>query len=126
LSGSSGADGIFGIALASPASTLTVRAVDLDDPDAGLVEVAGETGAIAAGAFDADQLDVAERPEPSEKLAIAGGCGVEGLDGQERTSLVEGGGDVDVEVRVDTSGDARWQGGHRHPFVWKRQGWHRT
>ena len=40
--------------------------------------------------------------------------------------VVQGRGDVDVEVGVDTSGDPEWQGGHRHPFVGKRVGWHHT
>ena len=40
--------------------------------------------------------------------------------------VVQGRGDVGVEVGVDTSGDPKWQGGHCHPFVGKRLGWHRT
>ena len=41
------------------------------------VEVAGEAGAVAAGALDAGQLELTERTGPAEQLGVAGRGGVE-------------------------------------------------
>jgi hypothetical protein len=86
--------------------------------------MASQAGAIAAGALDADQLDFAEGPKPSEQTAVAGRCGLEGLHAEQATTVVQSGGDVHVEVGVDTSVirsgivvighpfDRKWWGGH--------------
>jgi hypothetical protein len=63
--------------------------------------------------------------EPAEELAIARGRRREALDAEQRTSFVECGRHVDVEVRVDPSGNAPRDSGHRHPFL-RWGGWHRT
>ena len=55
LGGPGGADGVQRVGLALPAPVLPVGAVDLDDPDAGRGDVAGQAGAVAAGALDPDQ-----------------------------------------------------------------------
>jgi hypothetical protein len=54
LGGAGGADRIQRVGLALPAAVLPVRTVDLDDPDAGRGDVAGQARAVAAGPFDAD------------------------------------------------------------------------
>ena len=70
-----------------------------------LVEVAGEPGPIAAGPFDTDELDGAEALEPAQQVPVARGRGREALHAKQGSSFVEGGRHVDVEVRVDPSGD---------------------
>ena len=60
LRGPGRGDGVLGVGLAAPATTLAVRTVDLDHRDALGVEVAGEPGAVAAGALDPDQLELTE------------------------------------------------------------------
>jgi hypothetical protein len=76
--------------------------------------VAGQPGAIRARALDAHQLDDAEATEPPQELAVPAGGGREGLGAEEGAEVVEGGGDVDVEVGVDASGDAIGQAVHCH------------
>ncbi len=57
----------------SAAADLPVRPGHLDHGDTLAGEVAGECGAVAAGAFDADLADFAEAAQPVEQPAIAGG-----------------------------------------------------
>jgi hypothetical protein len=111
------ADGVFGLGLALAPPALAVGSVDLDHAHVVGEEVPGEPRAIAAGSFDAHQLEVPEGLEPAEQNPIAPGCGLEALDAKQRSSLVEGGGHMDVEVCVDPAGDASRDSGHRHPFV---------
>jgi len=118
-------DGVLRVALASPATALPIGAVHLDHQDPFGVEVAGEAGAIAARALDPDELDLAEVSEPSEQTAVTSWRGLEGLNAEKAAEMVQGGGDMHVQVRVDTRGDPEWHRGHRHPFVGKRVGWHR-
>jgi hypothetical protein len=81
-------------------------------------------------------LDTLPRSGPAHRSTIGEvtldswvrGCVVlvERLDAQQGPLVIQRGGDMDLEMRVDTTGDPRWQGGHRHPFVGKRVGWHHT
>ena len=87
----------------------------------------GEASPIAPRALNADQIDIAERGEPSRQAAIPGGRCRERLDTEERALVVERSSDMDVEVGVDAAGDPRWQGGHRHlSSCQSGKGWHRT
>ena len=63
LGGRGGADRIQRVGPAGPAPVLPASAVDLHDPHTSSDDVVGEAGAVAAGAFDADQ---AHRPEPAK------------------------------------------------------------
>ena len=63
--------------------------------------MAGQPGAVGAGALDADQLDLTEAAQPAEQAAVAGRRRVERLDAEQRAVVVERGGDMDVEVGVD-------------------------
>jgi hypothetical protein len=122
LRGTSGGDGVLGIALAAAAAALTVGTIDLNDTHSLGEEVSGQSSAIAAGALDAGELDLAEAAQPVEQCRVAGSRRLKGRHVEQRTVRVEGGSDVDVEVGVDTGGDPRCQGGHCHPFVGKRGG----
>jgi hypothetical protein len=119
---SGGGDRVLGVGLAALASPLPVRPIHLDHRDAFSEEMAGQAGAVAAGALDADQLDGPEPAQPHKGSAISVTGGVEALDAQQRAAFVERGDNVHVEMRVDTRGDAEWQGGHRHPFR-QQPGW---
>ena len=77
LRGPGGADGIERVGLALPAPVLAVGAVDLDDPDTGGGDVAGQAGAIAAGALDTDQADRPEPAQPAQQPGVAGRGGRE-------------------------------------------------
>ena len=50
----------------------------------------GEPGPIAAGAFDADELEGPEGLEPSQQLPIARGRRLEALHAEKSASFVEG------------------------------------
>ena len=79
--------------------------------------MAGEAGAIGPGSLDTDDVYLAEAAQSGEQAPIAAERRLERLDSEERAVVVQGRGDVGVEVCVDTSGDPQWQGGHCHPFV---------
>jgi hypothetical protein len=101
----------LGIGLAAPPTTLRVGSVDFHHPDTFAVQAAGEAGAVAAGALDTDQFERTEAAQPPEQTAIARRGGLEGLHTQQATAVVQRGGDVHVEVGVDTSGDQQWHRG---------------
>jgi hypothetical protein len=79
--------------------------------------VSGEPGPVAAGPFDADQVDGAEALQPVLQLLVAGAGGGKTLDAEQGTSFVESGRHVSVEVCVDPSGDTARDSGHRHLFL---------
>jgi hypothetical protein len=56
-------------------AVLPVRAIDLDDPDAGRGQVPGQARPVAAGAFDADQGDGPEPAQPVQQMRVSGGGG---------------------------------------------------
>jgi hypothetical protein len=65
LRGTSGGDRVLRIALAAAAPALAVGTVDLDDTHSLGEEVPGQSGAIAARALDAGELDLAEAAQPA-------------------------------------------------------------
>jgi hypothetical protein len=79
----------------------------------------GETGAVGTGALDADLSDLAEGLEPGQECFVAIGIDRERLGADESTQRIEGGGNVDVRVGVDASGDAGrcFYDGCGHPFL---------
>jgi hypothetical protein len=121
-------DGVGGIGLAGGSSGLTVGPVDLDDLDAGGIQVPGQPGAIGARALHADPGHLTEGTHPGQQLSIAGSAGRKRLDAQQAADIVQGRGDMDVQVGVDSARDgaAGFYDGHRHPFslTWSRGGTH--
>lgn len=67
---------------------MTVRPVDFDNGDALAVEGTGEPSPIAAGSFDADELDDPEIRQPTHKAPIASRRGRERFDAKERSSFI--------------------------------------
>jgi hypothetical protein len=120
LGGPGGGHGVFGVGLSLAPPALAVGTVDLDDGDLVGKQVPGQPGPVAAGPFDADELEGPEGLQPAEQGPIARRCGREALHAEQGSSFVEGGRHVHVEVRVDPSGDAACDSGHRHlfPFAW--------
>jgi hypothetical protein len=98
---------------------LTVRSIDLNHPNALLREMSGEAGTIRAGPLNTDQADGSEPAKPPNKVSIAAGGGVERFDTEDTSVRIHGGGDVEVEVGVDTASDGDCSvlyDGHCHPF----------
>ena len=110
--GAGGSLGIDGVALASSAAGLTVRAVDVHDLDPLAGEVPGEPGAVAAGALhpDTDKFTVAAHP--AEQLPVAGCRRLERRDVVYAAGLVDHRGDMKVLVGVDAAVDAGLRFGH--------------
>ena len=73
--GQSGGHRIVRIGLTRAPAALAVGPVDLDDGDLVGKDVPGQSGPVAAGAFDTDQLEGAEALEPAQQLLVAGARG---------------------------------------------------
>ena len=97
-----------------------VGAVDLDDVEAVVTQVAGEPGAVGAGSFDTEGTDVAEPCGPVVELVVADGRGRYLEVAESAAQGVERNSDVDVFVGVDADrddrdgvdGDVGFGGGH--------------
>ena len=96
---------VDGVGFAAPSAHLTVRAVHVDDVDAGGCEVPGEARAVGAGSLHADALDAAVAAEPLQQRRVAGGVRVERGAAQDPPGAVESGGNVGVLVGVDPAED---------------------
>ena len=83
LGGPGRRDRVEAVGLALAATPLAVRSIDLDDGHARLEQVAGEPGAVGAGALDPHPLDGAEALQPVQQSSIAGGGGGERLDAEQ-------------------------------------------
>ena len=108
-------DGVFGVGLALAPAALAVGTIHLDHSDLLVVQVPREAGAVAPGALDTHQVDRPEALQPQGEPAVADCGGLEALGAEQAPVLVEGGRHVDVEVRVDTSGDASCKIAHVIP-----------
>ena len=97
---------IVGIALPCAPTALAVGPVYFDHADLVGKQVPGESRSIAAGPFDADELEGPEGLEPAQELPVARGRGRKALDAELGSSFVESSRHVGVEVRVDPSGDS--------------------
>jgi hypothetical protein len=104
LGGPGGGLGIQRVGLAVPAPGRPVGAVDLDHGHPGLVEVCGQFGAVAAGAFDTDQHQLSERAQPGQQRGIPGRGGRELAVPQQPALPVHGRGGVGVAVGVHPAG----------------------
>ena len=119
-------DRVDGVGLAVAAPGLTARAVNLDHRHADTAQEAGQAGPVGAGALDTDSLQRAEPDQPGVQVGEPGGRRRERLDAEHTAVAVERGGDMDIEVGVDPTGDrACLYDGHGHPFsVQVVKGWH--
>jgi hypothetical protein len=118
LGGPGSADGVEGVGLALAAAVLPVGAVHLHDPDTGHADVAGQAGAVAAGALDPDQAHRPEPAQPAQEAGVSGRGRREFLDPQQPSDGVERGRDVHVSMGVHAAGDrACLYDGHCHPFL---------
>src|SRR5260370_3583173 len=70
LRGPRGADRVQGIGLALPATVLPVRAVHLDDPDAGRGDVACPSRALTAASIDARPAHGAHTAPPAPQAGV--------------------------------------------------------
>ena len=131
----SGRLGITAVGLAGETAKLAIGPVDFDHRHLVGQQVPGQPCPVTAGALDADELEGPEGLQPTQQPPVAGHRRGETLDAEQGPSFVEGGRHVDVEVRVDPSGDAPRDSGHRHLFLslgvgdtaaperWTRQRW---
>jgi hypothetical protein len=94
-----------GAGLALPAAVLPAGTVDLHDPDTRRGDVAGQAGAVAAGAFDPDQAHSPEPAQPAKKAGVAGRGGRELPDTEQPPDPIKRGADVHVGVSVHPAGD---------------------
>jgi hypothetical protein len=99
------------------AAVLPVGAVDLDDPDAGRGDVAGQAGAVAAGALDPDQAHGAESAQPAQQPGIADRGDGELPDAEQPADGIQCGGDMGIAMGVyAASNSACLYNGHCHLF----------
>ena len=131
LRGPGSADRVQRIGLALPPPVLPVRAVHLGHPDASCGDVTGQSGAVAAGPFDADQGGMPS-PPASPAAGVASRGGRELPDAQQAADRIERGGDMGIRVSVHAAGNSGATGnracffydGHSHPFLRLRDGTH--
>jgi len=95
-----------GPGLALPAPVLAVAAVHFHDPDTGGGDVAGQPGAVAAGALDPGQADGPEPAQPAQQPGVADRGGRELRDAEQPADRIERGGDVHVRAGVHAAGDS--------------------
>jgi hypothetical protein len=107
-----------GPGLALPAAVLPAGPAGLHDPDAGCGDVAGQPGAVAAGALDPDQGDDPEPAQPAQQAGVAGRGDRELLHAEQSPDRVQRGGDVRVSVGVHAAGNgaAVFYDGHAIPY----------
>lgn len=113
------AHGVKRVGLARPAAFLTIRTVDFDYLHPSPGQVAGQAGAIAASALDADQRDRAEAAQPLEQTPVPGDGCWELLDAEQAADMVECGSNMDICVGVDPADychGAFLYDGQGHPF----------
>ena len=115
-------DRVDRIGLALHAADLTVGAIDLDHDQPARLEIARQARAIRAGALDPDSCDRTERAQPVVQRDEPDGALRERLDTEHTAVRVERGGDMVVEVGVDSTRDRarRIYDGHCHPFSLQR------
>jgi hypothetical protein len=86
--------------------------------------VAGQAGAVAAGAFDPDQGDGPESAQPAQQAGVTGRADRELPDAEQPADRIERGGDVHVSVGVHAAGNgACLYNGHAISFLWLKR-WH--
>src|ERR1700722_11310484 len=80
--------------------------------------MAGQAGAVAAGALDADQAHGPEPAQPAQQAGVTGRGDGELPDAEQPADRVPGGGDVQVSGGIDAAGDcASLYNGHCYLFT---------
>jgi hypothetical protein len=96
------ADRVQRIGFTLPAPVLPVRAVH---PDASCGDMASQSGAVTASAFDADQGDGPEPAQPAQQAGIASWGGRELPDAEQPPDGIQRGGDMGICVGVHAAGN---------------------
>jgi hypothetical protein len=94
---------VIGFAVAG--SALPFGTPYLGDGDAISAQVPRQAGAVMAGAFDTDGNELPQRVGPGHEAAVTGSRGRQTVGAQWSTQLVDGMGDVELLVRIDTDDD---------------------
>lgn len=100
----------------------------LSDRDGFGAQVTGQARTIVTGAFDTDNDEPAESAGPRYELPVTGGGGHHAMSAQRAAEQINGMGDVELLVRVDTDSDL-WLGGcgdggfHCGPSCDRISGW---
>ena len=117
---------VDGVGLAVAAPGLPIGSIHLDHHHPTAAQMASQTGPIGASALDTDPTQRTEADQPGVQVGEPGARRRERLHTEHTTVAVERGGDMDIEVGVDPTGDrARLYDGHGHPFsVQVVKGWH--
>jgi hypothetical protein len=97
--------GIQVVVLAASAPVAPVRGRDLEDLDAGPLQVAEQPGAVGAGRLDADAPEHPQGAHPGEHPLVAVPGGGEGPTAEDLIVLVDDGGDVEILVSIDAADD---------------------
>src|SRR5690242_12560411 len=101
------------IVLAALAAIAPVRCGDLQDLDAGPLQVTEQPRAVGAGRLDANTPKRAEGAHPGEHLLVAVPGRREALACEDAVTLIDDGRDVQILVGVDAAGDERAGDGFR-------------
>ena len=111
--------GSYGAGLARHLAAAGVRVVEVDRPDPGRGQIAGQASAVAAGALDAGQGDVPEPPEPAQQAGVPGRRRGELPRPQQPADPVKCRGDMDFGMGVHPAGDHGFffYDGHCRPFL---------
>jgi hypothetical protein len=100
--------GILRIKIVVLAALPTIPAVwcrDLQDLDAGVLQVAKKSRAVGACCLDADPPKLAERAHPGEHLLVAVPGRWEALAAENPVMFVDDGGDMEILVCIDAADD---------------------
>jgi hypothetical protein len=87
-----------GVGLALAAAVLPAGTAGLHDPDASRGDVAGQAGAVAAGALDPGQAHGPEPAQPAQQAAVSGRGGRELPDPRQPSDGIERSRDLHVRV----------------------------
>ena len=94
------------VVLAAPAPILIVRRRDLQDLNPRLLSEAEQASAIAAGRFDADAPELAERSHPAEHLPVALAGGGEASRSENAVMFIDDRRDMQILVGIHAADDA--------------------
>jgi hypothetical protein len=103
--GAGGGLGVDRVGLAALAAGASVWPVDLHHGDVLVQQVAGQAGAVAAGAFDPDRLQLPVPAQPAQQLPVASTISGELPVAQQSSLLVDDGGVVGAAVAVHAAND---------------------
>jgi hypothetical protein len=105
-------DRVDRIGLALPAAGLAIAAVGLDHHDVLCGQVAGQAGAVGAGAFDPDLHQPAEGGQPGQQNRVAGSGGGELGIAEQPSGAVDRGRVVGSAVGVHATEDIHVRARH--------------